>query len=126
MSSTRWLPKNPLQPVAWASVILFVVDSLVLIVLHRFDFLTVVRAFSSLVFLWLYRRRSPFAWHVVLTASILIPICFAVGELFELIPIPSTPSGRLAIFYPYVATVVFLTYVWLIRDRWFRFIRTDI
>ena len=126
MSSVRWLPKNALQPFAWGAVFGLCFDCLVWAVLHRFSFLTAVRMISSVAFLWLYRQRSPFAWHVTFIGLILIQLCYAVGESLHIITPPHVPSGPYAIFYPYVVGLIVLSYLWFVRNRYFSFIRHDI
>jgi hypothetical protein len=95
-------------------------------VLHRFGFLSAVRIISAVAFLWLYRQRSPFAWHVAFIGLIFIQLCYAAGEFLHIITPPQIPSGPHALFYPYIAGFIVISYLWFVRNRYFSFIRHDI
>ena len=99
-----------------------VVDFLVLLVLHRFNFLAAVRAITFLPFIWFYRQRSPLSWHIAFFSDVIIQVGYAVGQLSGLIALP---SDRLAAFFPYAAGLIALTYLWCVRERWFIFVRGD-
>jgi hypothetical protein len=119
----RWLPKNPLQPFAWCAVFILFIDCLVFVVLHRFGFITGVRMLSSVAFLWLYVQRSAFAWHVSLASLVLIQACYATGYYFQILTPPRVPSGRYALFYPFIVGIIVAIYLLCTRSQYFRFVQ---
>jgi hypothetical protein len=94
--------------------------------LHHYNFLTVVRTAANILFLWLYGRRSRSAWHIVFALCALMPFLYVLAIYFHVIVRPHFPLGLYGLYLPFVASLIILSYLWVIRTRYFQFVQQNI
>ena len=109
--------KNPLRLIAVAAVFSLLFDCLVWAVLRRAEALTFVRGAGSIIFLWFYCRRSNLAWHAAFAGNVVIALVYCLLIHFHL----DAPPHGIGIYAWPAAVLVILLYLFVIRERYFRF-----
>jgi hypothetical protein len=116
--------KNPLGFIAVATLITLPFDFYWYLVERYLILFGILVIICKAMFLFLYVRKSRFAWHVgiILTASIttvsLLLIAFGVET--------SRPHHSRHPLVELTVVFILLVYQWLIRDRYFRYVEQKI